>query len=879
MNGSNSFNNFNETASIAIDDELELLLSEMRKEWITFTYKELVDNHSEPCFNYLKYNIYKKDGKPLPIPSKAKQTGKRLLINQCKNLAIIDVDIKHNLSEERKSEIRESFLNVIDNLDGIVAIKSCHGGIKFYCLLNGWIDADDSINESGRYVKAYESDEFDIDILVCLGTDKDSGDTCAGSIVCEEDEHKRPIFNQLLPKYEFVKGDENTTIDTSLSMLLRLFKKAKLFKINKRKCFKPDEYELSLSKSTTKLATKHILDISEESIITLINGFKGVKIHSNSANRTIKDEITLWVLFQALNDLPDSIRDYAYEFIHTNADFTGTNGLRDWDTLKDKYEDASSDWHYLYGMIKAHNPIYFNEHIKSLLKRKCEVIEVNKAELEHVDSDDVDKLTCFDERIKLISKGVKYLPNLKGCYLSFIDTKNIEIKSKEEFRAIIEGLFDNSRDINEAIQKLRPMTRSKIEQITFDLIYSGWNYPAIQNEHYKRHRDCYKRLILEDLCDNDFEAYIYFMMRSAYIIKNPGKQSKKELIIYGRQGTGKSTYAKIFATILGPKYSNENAYEENITGTFNDPIFMLPYAAINEAKAINLNKANDSEKMKFTITEDTIDINKKCVPQFKAQNVINIDKLSNNKLSQLLGVDSRREFVIESSNVHRGNSQYWTDVYNMMKEDGFFSNVRYFIELFCDDDDKDYFLTLPTPSTEAKKEMIRNSLFGVDKFIFNNWILVSQTGFSKDDFEDAYKKYDYKMKSSTMYDELIKRCDRYQKTINGRRYWRYVLKSDQINDFKAIDIDTITIREMEDEEEIEDDEAIEQESNNVSEYLKKNLQEYKTSRVHFNYITSGTLDSIGDGGLRLAIIQHLIENGYKYTQIKVINNKGYRKDI
>lgn len=888
MNGSNSnsFNNFNETASIAIDDELESLLSEMRKEWITFTYKDLVDNHSEPCFNYFKYNIYKKDGKPLPIPSKAKRTGKRLLINQCKNLAIIDVDIKHNLSEERKSEIRESFLNVIDNLDGVIAIKSCHGGIKFYCLLNGWIDADDSINESGRYVKAFESDEFDIDILVCLGTDKDSGDTCAGSIVCETDESNKPIFNQLLPKYEFVKGNENTTIDTSLSMLLRLFKKAKLFKINKRKCFKPDEYELSLSKSTTKLASKHILDISEESIITLINGFKGVKIHSNSANRTIKDEITLWVLFQALNDLPDSIRDYAYEFIHTNADFSGTNALRDWDTLKDKYEDASSDWHYIYGMIKAHNPIYFNEHIKSLLKRKCEVIQVYKAELEPINTDDIDKLTSFDERIKLIAKGIRYLPNLKGCYLDFVGRTNIEMITKEEFRCKIEGLFDNSRDINEAIHKLRPMTRSNIEQITFDKIFTGWAHPSIQNDSYSKHSALYKELILDNLCSGDEVAFKYFMLRSAYILLHPGKQCKKELIIYGRQGTGKSTYAKIFATIIGFKYANDNAYEENITGNFNSAIFMMSYLAINEAKAINLNKANDSEKMKFTITEDTIDINKKCVPQFKAQNTVNIDKLSNNKLSQLLGVDSRREFVIETSSKHRGDNEYWAKFYDAMDEPGFFSNVRYYIESFELDaikaDAKYNFLKLPVPSTDAKRDMIKASLFGVDRFIFDNWMLVSQKSFNETDFNSAFAEGNYKMNQSTMYEELIKRCDHFKKTIDGHRYWRYLLKVDEQKAFMDLDIEAITKRKEQDKNDLGEEiteEEIEDEADKVSDFIKDFVLEHHTKKTHFKYVAVDVVNAISDGTLRLAIIDKLLEDGFTLTKIKLINARGYRKDI
>ena len=884
MSSYNSNSNSLETTSIDnTEDMLDSLMAIMRKEWIGFTYKDLVDNHSEPCYNYLKYNIYK-EGEP--IPSKAKQTGRRLLINKCKNLAIIDVDIKHGLSEERKSEIRESFLNVVADIDGVIAIKSCHGGIKFYCLLNSWIDADESINESGRYSKAFESDEFDIDIFVCLGTDKISGDTCAGSIVCETDEHNKPIFKQLLPAYEIIKGDENTLIDTSLSILLKLFKKAKLFKINKRKCFKPDDYEISLSKSTTKLATKHILDISEESIKTLINGFKGVKIHSNSANRTIKDEITLWVLFQALNDLPDSIRDYAYEFIHANADFSGTNALRDWDNLKNKYEDASSDWHYLYGMIKAHNPIYFNERIKSLLKRKCEVIEENTSELEPVKTRDIKNITCFDERIKLIAKGIRYLPNIKGCYLDFIGRTNIEMITKEEFRCKIEGLFDNSHDINEAIQKLRPMTSLDIEQITFDILFTGWAHPSATNDKYTAHSELYRELILDNLCSGDKVAFKYFMLRSAYILLHPGKQCKKELIIYGRQGTGKSTYAKIFATIIGSKYANDNAYEDNITGNFNSSIFMMSYLAINEAKAINLNKANDSEKMKFTITEDTIDINKKCVPQFKAQNTVNIDKLSNNKLSQLLGVDSRREFVIETSSKHRGDNEYWAKFYDAMNEPGFFSNVRHYIESFELDAiaaDKSYdFLKLPVPSTDAKRDMIKASLFGVDKFIFDNWMLVSQQSFNKSDFDNAFANGNYKMNSSAMYEELIKRCDRFKKTINGARYWRYLLKVDEQKAFMDLDIESIIKRKAQDEndegEEVNKDD-LDDETNKVSKFISDFVQEHNTKKVHFKYVPVDAVNSITDGTLRLAIIDALLKDGFKVTKIKVINARGYRKDI
>ena len=62
-------------------------------------FEAIVNANSIPIYNYMKHDACRKANQ---------QTGRALELNKCDNIIVIDVDIKHELDEAVKQEIRET---------------------------------------------------------------------------------------------------------------------------------------------------------------------------------------------------------------------------------------------------------------------------------------------------------------------------------------------------------------------------------------------------------------------------------------------------------------------------------------------------------------------------------------------------------------------------------------------------------------------------------------------------------------------------------------------------------------------------------------------------------------------------------------------------
>ena len=143
----------------------------------------------------------------------AKKTGEALCLNQCHNVAVLDIDVKHELDEERKEKIRTELLSKLSECENPI-VQTAHGGLHIYCRLDGFVGERNTY--TNRFEKVYKSDEFDVDVFVSTFENKRSLIVLPNTEI--RDEKTRNL------KYKFIVGDENTEIRDSLNDVLKMLK-------------------------------------------------------------------------------------------------------------------------------------------------------------------------------------------------------------------------------------------------------------------------------------------------------------------------------------------------------------------------------------------------------------------------------------------------------------------------------------------------------------------------------------------------------------------------------------------------------------------------------------------------------------------------------
>lgn len=74
------------------------------------------------------YNYEKHDAKASP---NGKVTGRGLLLNTCKNICVVDVDIHKQLERAEREKIYSNYLNKLTSDD--IVVKTGNNGLHIYC--------------------------------------------------------------------------------------------------------------------------------------------------------------------------------------------------------------------------------------------------------------------------------------------------------------------------------------------------------------------------------------------------------------------------------------------------------------------------------------------------------------------------------------------------------------------------------------------------------------------------------------------------------------------------------------------------------------------------------------------------------------------------
>jgi hypothetical protein len=176
--------------------------------------------------------------------------------------------------------------------------------------------------------------------------------------------------------------------------------------------------------------------------------------------------------------------------------------------------------------------------------------------------------------------------------------------------------------------------------------FEGWCYEPLQYPDFDNIQ-LYLEHIKTYICGGNETIYQYVIKWLAYIIKYAGQKTKTALVLIGSQGCGKNIFTNQIAKIMAP-YSNSNISDINeITGKFNGILENLCLAVCNELKSDKHNKAVDTNKLKYAITETEIRIERKYVDKTTAEKVCNFIFISNNFSPFKQEIDDRRNLDLQ----------------------------------------------------------------------------------------------------------------------------------------------------------------------------------------------------------------------------------------
>jgi len=248
----------------------------------------------------------------------------------------------------------------------------------------------------------------------------------------------------------------------------------------------------------------------------------------------------------------------------------------------------------------------------------------------------------------------------------------------------------------------------------------------------------------------DDKLYEYLLNYYAHIIQRPEVKTNVCLLIQGRQGTGKTTIAELLMkNLLGKKYVFDTPDIEKICGRFNGIVQGKILGVLNEATGKDTFSLID--KIKDSITREDVLIEFKGIDPIIVKDYCNYIYTTNNINPVKIDEDDRRFQIIECSDKHKNDKEYFTKLRKDMNDKKI---LKTFYKFLKDRNIEDFDIVNDRVVTEATldiHEINKEPIIDFIEYIFN-------------EEEYTFYKREYKMKE--LYAD-------YKTYMSGRGYNNY----------------------------------------------------------------------------------------------------------
>lgn len=258
-------------------------------------------------------------------------------------------------------------------------------------------------------------------------------------------------------------------------------------------------------------------------------------------------------------------------------------------------------------------------------------------------------------------------------------------------------IYPNSKDCPENIFNLwRPFA--------MEILTETYNYKQPELEFILNH--------IKILCNNDVTVYDYFIKWIAQMIQYPHIKTIMPTFISG-EGSGKGTLFKLFEKMLG----NEKVFEttnpsRDVWGDFNGMMCNCFLVNLNELSKKDTMEAEG--KIKGLITDNTLAINQKCLPQYKIKSYHRFITTTNKDEPLNSCYGDRRNLIIRSSDEKKGDFQYFETIHKYLED---IEVIRTCYDYFKGFKDMDKFKDIPIPQTDYQTNLKELSKSPIEQWL------------------------------------------------------------------------------------------------------------------------------------------------------------------
>jgi hypothetical protein len=215
--------------------------------------------------------------------------------------------------------------------------------------------------------------------------------------------------------------------------------------------------------------------------------------------------------------------------------------------------------------------------------------------------------------------------------------------------------------------------------------------------------------ILEVICGGDVNIYKWLISWMADLVQNPGGDKPgTALVIRGKQGTGKGIFLSNFGKIFGSNFlhiTNQN----QLTGKFNNHLTNALFVFVDEGFWAGDKSVEGI--IKAMITEEQFMVEPKGKDAFPVKNYIRLAIASNNDWIVPAGLEERRFLVLDASDIHMQDQEYFKRLFDQMDNGG---REAMLYDLLNHDSSDVNLRTIP--KTAALMDQIILSMTSVQKF-------------------------------------------------------------------------------------------------------------------------------------------------------------------
>ena len=707
------------------------------------TLASIIRDHTIELFNYEKH-----DGHPSCNP-----TGYAVKVNECNDLAVIDVDINKNLDEPTKKMVQG--LIILKLPDDCVVVQTVSGGLHIYARLGNFKPT------SNRMIKCYSNENYNIDLFTSVDSNKRSLVVLPGSQVKKCDGQ--------IGSYKFLRGDMISTLNhdvMDLMLMLGIVLASVTKQPSPRLTSSPGEQNENNNTAVGRCFASMLPDhevadnpFSVEQCRLLVMGLDGLEIHADSGSRMLRDEITLMPLFQALNALPVELIDWAYDWVWEHAKLTNSAWAR-WDEIRSRNEDKSSSTRVLMKVLQCHNKSYLNEHASEFdTNAKIKALQGPRVQ---IDLHDEFNIGDFRGRCPYDDLG-EAVHDLQRCLLVVDNTPELFIM--KNYDDILGGVRTSHTHEDPVRQKLKKIV-VKVNIVNYkpknytawDLYvdhasmfhwkgisffsedpdvfseFSGYDYEQVEHVDLSLIQP-FLTHVHDVIAAGDDDVYDYVLNWFAAIIQQPCFKTETALVLISKQGVGKNRFFTDVLCKLLSRYAAKNVTNmDHIVGKFNSTLENMKLVVVNELQSAEFNRVMNSDTLKSIITDDTVIINQKMEPIRTIKNVANFILVSNNAVPVKVESDDRRYVVINPSDIHRLDDAYFDSLASSFTPEFY----RHLFTFFMARDITNVNLR-HIPKTQARDDLIDANKPSYELFVEDHFDeLVDITG---DELYQGYKCY------------------------------------------------------------------------------------------------------------------------------------------